>query len=113
MEASNLKNIVVLRNLPSNIVDEAIVILKPNQKIKKPEVVENSKGVKFSKTDGSKKGYILKEAEMLVSNYISQLEKEKNSTSENRLLKKKSKRLKRYSIFSTVMLILTIVLNFI
>ena len=28
METSNLKNMVVLRNLPSNIVEEAIVILE-------------------------------------------------------------------------------------
>ena len=35
MEASNLKNMVVLKNLPSNIVDEAIIILKKQQKDKK------------------------------------------------------------------------------
>ena len=31
MEKGQMKNIVVLKNLPSNLVDEAIVILKPNQ----------------------------------------------------------------------------------
>ena len=31
MDISNMKNMVVLKNLPSNIVDEAIVILKNNQ----------------------------------------------------------------------------------
>ena len=35
MEASNLKNMVVLKNLPSNIVDEAIIVLKTNKKAKK------------------------------------------------------------------------------
>lgn len=35
METSNMKNIVVLKNLPSNIVEEAIVILKGNKKNKK------------------------------------------------------------------------------
>lgn len=112
MEASNLKNIVVLRNLPSNIVDEAIVILKPNQKIRKPEVVENTKGAKFSKTGTETKGYVLKEAEMLVSSYISKLEKSKNSISENKLLKEKCIRLKKYCVFSTLILFASLILNF-
>ena len=46
MEASNLKNMVVLKNLPSNIVDEAIIILKNSKKIKKLEKVENNKTTK-------------------------------------------------------------------
>ena len=33
MDTSSLKNIVVLKDLPSNIVEEAIVVLKENQKI--------------------------------------------------------------------------------
>ena len=35
METSKLKNMVVLKNLPSNIVDEAIIVLKTNKKVKK------------------------------------------------------------------------------
>ena len=35
MEASKLKNMVILKNLPSNLVEEAIVILKENKKVKK------------------------------------------------------------------------------
>ena len=31
MQKNNVKNIVVLKNLPSNIVEEAIVILKSNK----------------------------------------------------------------------------------
>ena len=31
MEASKLKNMVILKNLPSNLVEEAIVILKENR----------------------------------------------------------------------------------
>ena len=44
MEENNLKNIVVLKNLPSNIVEEAIVVLKGN-KIKLPEHIESKKEV--------------------------------------------------------------------
>ena len=43
MNQSGLKNMVVLRNLPSNIVEEAIVVLKANSKVKQDEKVENKK----------------------------------------------------------------------
>ena len=43
MESSKLKNMVVLRNLPSNIVDEAIIVLKTNKKVKKLQKIEKSK----------------------------------------------------------------------
>ena len=39
METSKLKNMVVLRNLPSNLVDEAIIVLKSNKNIKKLEKI--------------------------------------------------------------------------
>ena len=35
MDINNMKNVVVLKDLPSNIVDEAIILLKQNQKNKK------------------------------------------------------------------------------
>ncbi len=34
MEENNMKNIVVLKDLPSNLVDEAIVIFKENVNVK-------------------------------------------------------------------------------
>ncbi len=34
MNQGGLKNMVVLKNLPSNIVEEAIIVLKTNKKIK-------------------------------------------------------------------------------
>ena len=42
MNMSDMKNIVILKDLPSNLVDEAIVFLKQNQKIKKLEYIENT-----------------------------------------------------------------------
>ena len=41
MDVGQMKNIIVLKDLPSNIVDEAIVILKNNSNVKKKETVEN------------------------------------------------------------------------
>ena len=43
MNQSGLKNMVVLRNLPSNIVEEAIVVLKTNSRVKQDEKIENVK----------------------------------------------------------------------
>ena len=42
METSNMKNMVILKNLPSNLVEEAIVILKSNKKVKKLEKIERN-----------------------------------------------------------------------
>ena len=33
MQSSDMKNMVVLKNLPSNMVEEAIIIFKENQKV--------------------------------------------------------------------------------
>lgn len=41
MNIKAMKNIIVLKDLPSNIAEEAIVILKSNSKIKNKEIIEN------------------------------------------------------------------------
>ena len=43
MEASKLKNMVILKNLPSNLVEEAIVILKSSAKVRDLQKIENNK----------------------------------------------------------------------
>ena len=76
MDTSNMKNIVVLKNLPSNIVEEAIVILKSNAKVKNiNKKKENVKVVAKGKTNS--KDYIIKEAESVIASYISSVEKPK------------------------------------
>ena len=83
MNMSDMKNMIVLKNLPSNLVDEAIIILKENKKIHKYEMAdakeENSKeeNKERNKKDSVKqddKNYIIKEAEMLVQSYTKELE---------------------------------------
>ncbi len=105
MDSENMKNMVVLKNLPSNIVEEAIVILKPNIKLKSlDKAPKNNKNKKTVKTENSKK-YIISEAEMLVSNYISKMENDKNkSLKVNKKIEDKCKRLKMISIFLGIML---------
>ena len=112
MQTSNLKNMVVLKNLPSNIVDEAIIILKPNKKIKKLEVVDKSRNINTEEKENKTETYILREAEMLVSSYISKLEKANTKEKRSYVSKEKYIRLKKYSIVSTIMLIASIIINF-
>ena len=107
MSQGNLKNMVVLKNLPSNIVEEAIVILKSNKKIKQVEKVEKNKLENNSEIKKKEKDYIIKEAEMLVSNYISCLEqKKKDRNINNKKLNQKYIKVKNYAYVASIIIIL-------
>ncbi len=121
MDTSNLKNIVVLKDLPSNIVEEAIVFLKENQKLKKPELVDMD--VKPKKGNVTEKGkntkevnskqYIVNEAQMLIADYISKLEnKNKKEDISYKKLKKKYQLLKKISGALAIAFIISIFLLF-
>lgn len=73
MQLSKMKNIIVLRGMASNVVDEAIVVLKPNVKIKQSEY--NTKR-KLNSEDKNKKMVVLKEAESTINTYVRKLQKE-------------------------------------
>lgn len=104
MDTENMKNMVVLKNLPSNIVDEAIVILKPNINLKILNKIEK-KSNKNEKMENSKK-YIINEAEMLISNYIDKIERDKrNQIKVNKKIENKCKRLKTISVFLGLMVL--------
>lgn len=114
MDISNMKNMVVLKNLPSNIVDEAIVILKSNQKIKKLEFAE-SKINNFKTNETNKNNsddYIVNEAEMIISNYISNLEKPNVINNSTKELKQKYNKMKKLTIFLGIITIIQIALIF-
>lgn len=112
MKENSLKNMIVLKNLPSNIVEEAIVILKNGTKIKKLEKVEKNKSLEYRNNETKDKEYILKEAEMLVSNYISNIEKQNDNTIlDSKKINKRYKTLKKYSyIVSMIMFIQALML---
>lgn len=79
MDISSMKNMIVLKNLPSNLIDEAIVVLKENKKAKKYQYVESDrKSIKHQKGEEKKivnnTDYIVKEAENVISHYITNLE---------------------------------------
>lgn len=112
MDTSDMKNIVVLKDLPSNMVEEAIIILKANVNVKNiDKKKENIKVVAKGKIDS--KDYIVKEAESVVANYISSIEKPKQLEVSNKKLKKKYERIKRLTAFFAVVAVLGIIVNFI
>ena len=102
METSNMKNIVVLKNLPSNIVEEAIVILKGNKKIKKLEFVDKQSNKNVKNEQLKNKEYILKEAEMLVNSYVSKIENKEDKKFADNKMQQKYKKIKKYSIITTI-----------
>lgn len=100
---NNLKNTVVLKNLPSNIVEEAIIVFKANIKLKEEQELDNNKNIEKNK----EKDYILKEAEMLVNNYIRRVEEKKRIKNEiQKKVDKKCKNLKKYVFIMSIVFVL-------
>lgn len=104
---NNLKNTVVLRNLPSNIVEEAVIVFKPNIKLKEEQELDNNNKMDKNKERNKEKDYILKEAEMLVNNYIRRVEEKKKIKNEiQKKVDKKCKNLKKYVFIMGIILLL-------
>jgi len=109
MNSNQMKNMIVLKNLPSNLIDEAFIILKNNKKIKSLERIENKKTNKIEKE--KTEDYIVKEAEMIISEYLSKIEKEKQKKSYSmRRIEEKYKRLKVVSIVLCIVVFLNAIL---
>lgn len=119
MNTGSLKNIVILKDLPSNLVEEAIVFLKENQKLRKPELIDtdskNQKGKPEEKIKPkNSKDYIVNEAQMLIADYISKLENEnKKEDISYKKLKRKYQILKKFSLAITIGFMLSTSLVFI
>ncbi len=105
---SNMKNIVVLKNLPSNIIDEAIVILKSNKNAKKLELAEINSKIQY-KESNTNKDYVVKEAENVIANYISKIEKNKLGKKSNNNIETKYKKIRIYSIFVSAVLLFCLI----
>ena len=114
MNQGGLKNMVVLKNLPSNIVEEAIIVLKTNKKIKQVEKIEKEKMTENKDTKTREDDYILKEAEMLVNTYISKLEdKKKTREITNKKEKQNYNRQKNYAYISSFVILIESIILFI
>ena len=112
MQSSDMKNMVVLKNLPSNMVEEAIIIFKETQKVKQKELIDKGKNANLTENPSKSRDYILKEAEMLVTDYINRIEKKKKLEN-NKDIVDKYKNLQKYSILATVLLVISFIINFI
>lgn len=135
MKTDIMKNVIILKNLPSNLIDEAIVIVKDKKKIKDINYSEFIKdgGEKFSssankqtsnrviqgymkeedlkKLEDTKKEdrkYVIKEAEIVVTNYLSKID---NKIPEKRIkrLEKSYKRAKKMSIILGIISVISII----
>jgi hypothetical protein len=99
MQNNKVKNTIVLRGMASNVVEEAIVILKPNVKLKKMEHTKNFR------EKSNIKDYILKEAEQVIEEYI-------NKINQDDLIKQKGKlesKIKKLQIICIILFISLII----
>ena len=107
MNNQNTKNVIILKNLPSNLIDEAIIVVKDKKKVKdinysdllkykeKNEIVQSSmKQEELKKIENIKREnrkYVIKEAETVVSNYIQRIEDNLSDKKIEKLSKKYKK----------------------
>ena len=108
MEFNKMKNIVVLKNLPSNIVEEAFVIVKNNKNAKKLEYIDKKNNIK-NEIEVNKKDYIIREAESVLSNYIDKIDN-KGKFNNKEIYIKKYKRLKVYSIVISIIFFISVLI---
>ena len=106
MEKCKMKNVVVLRNLPSNLIEEAFVVVKSKNVARSLERIDgkNENIDRKNKDDG----YIVREAESVLTSYVSLVEKK----AEKRVdlgLKKRYNILKIYGVLVTVAFIVAVV----
>lgn len=106
MKIRENENMVVIKNLPSNIVDEAWVVLKPGVKKKEKDFIQKVKNNK--NYINKERGYIVKEAEMVVTEYLNDINSLKNNRKYERILKKYNNLKKVFAItiisFGAIML---------
>ena len=101
MEKSKMKNIVILKNLPSNLIEEAFVVVKSRKVARNLEYIDGKKN-KFE-SDYKDDGYIVREAESVLSSYVNFVEKGSGKT-EKKSFEKRYKMMKIYGIVATIVI---------
>ena len=130
MSKENTRNVIILKNLPSNLVDEAIIVVKDKKKIENyikeseyKDVINYKTGnngviygdintESLKKIENIKKEdrkYVIKEAEIVVSNYIKRIEDNLADRKIDRL-KKSYKKTKKLNVFLAMTTIISILL---
>jgi len=111
---NNLKNMLVLKDLPSNLIEEAYIVLNPNLKTKIKELESRDESHTNNENDENckilNKNYILEEAKYVLLNYISKFET-KTEKINNKLLEQKYKKLKKITIFTLVGFVLYVTIT--
>ena len=107
MEKCKMKNVVVLRNLPSNLIEEAFVIVKSKKVARSLERIDarNEKIAGKNKDDG----YIVREAESVLASFVSFIEK-KERKKVDLGLKRRYNMLKIYGVLVTVAFVVAVIL---
>lgn len=107
MEKCKMKNVVVLRNLPSNLIEEAFVVVKSKKIAKSLERID----ARNEKIEGKNKddGYIVREAESVLASFVSFIEKKERKNVD--LGRKRSyNMLKIYGVLVTVAFVVAVIL---
>lgn len=97
----SMRNIIRIKDVPSNTIEEAIIILKENKKVKKYEYSNKFKKINQKSDEDNK--FVIKEAELIISDYLSKSEANENDN------KKKIKKLKFTSVILGFLLIVSII----
>lgn len=107
------QNTIVLRNLPSNLIEEATIVFKNKKTVREIEKAEKERKkqestiIPVKNKEGKRQSYAIKEAEMVIIDYVSGIEeKRKNINLRNNKVNKRYKRLKIYSIATTALFLL-------
>lgn len=113
MVTKGMQRIILLKDVPSNIVEEAIVVLKDNKLINR-----KSKAVEFFDSENkfaryqSDKDFVLKEAQNVIFEYIRDVENKKDRIDQSKLEKKYKRLVYSISVISFLFAI-DIILKFI
>ena len=68
---SKMKNMIILKEIKSNLIEEAIVVFKENVKIPQENCIKKSSGCSEENLDND---LCVKEAEMVIKDYILRVE---------------------------------------
>lgn len=106
----DMKDMIVIKNLPSNIVEEAWVVIKPEVKNKEKELIKRMRNSKINTK--KENGYVLKEAESVIYDYLENINNYENKKKYNNIIKKYNK-LKKLSFLLLAIYLIMLILIFI
>lgn len=123
--SKDTRNIIILKNLPSNLIDEAIIVVKNKKKLKEFNYTDmlnckENNGIiqgeikndiirKIESMRKEQKNYIVKEAEVVVNSYIQKIEENLDYKKTDKI-KKSYKKLKKLNFALIITTIISILL---